>query len=53
MQTHTKHLTSTISIRLTGEERRAIEQRAADEKRTASNLVRKYIRETLLKENGR
>lgn len=39
------HLTSTISMRLTTDERRAIEDRARDENRTVSNYIRKCLRE--------
>lgn len=46
------YLTSTISIRLSPAERRAIEDRAHAESRTASNLVRRVVREMLAKENG-
>lgn len=42
------YLTSTISIRLSPAERRAIEDRANAESRTASNLLRKCVREMLL-----
>lgn len=42
-------LTSTISIRLTPAERRLVEEQARSEGRTASNLVRKCLREHLVK----
>jgi hypothetical protein len=44
------YLTHTLSIRLTDDERAALEQRAARESRTLSNLVRKFLREHLLNE---
>lgn len=42
------HLTTTLSMRLTAEERRMIEERARDENRTTSNYIRKCLREHLL-----
>jgi hypothetical protein len=47
-----QQLTSTISIRLTVSERRALETRASREERTVSNLVRKFLREALSREGA-
>lgn len=45
-------LTSTLSMRLTPDERRNIESRARAENRTVSNYIRMWIQE-LLKERAR
>ena len=45
-------MTSTISVRLTDEERRTLEQRAGEEARTVSNYVRKQLRDVLTKEGA-
>jgi uncharacterized protein (DUF1778 family) len=47
MTTPTDTLTSTISVRLTIEERRILELRANKEDRTISNFVRKQLRTSL------
>ena len=45
-------MTSTISVRLTDDERRTLEQRAGLELRTVSNYVRKELRNVLSKEGA-
>ena len=45
-------MTSTISVRLTDDERRTLEQRADQEARTVSNYVRKELRNVLSKEGA-
>jgi uncharacterized protein (DUF1778 family) len=43
-----QHLTTTISVRITAEERWALETRASGEERTVSNFVRRRLRDALL-----
>jgi len=45
--TRLQPLTNTISVRLTGEEHRALQRRADQEERTLSNYVRRVVREFL------
>jgi hypothetical protein len=49
---NTPYLSNTISLRLSSEERAALENRAARESRTLSNLMRKFVREQLLREDA-
>jgi uncharacterized protein (DUF1778 family) len=45
-------LTSTISVRLTEDERRTLEQRADQDDRSVSNYVRKQLRNALTQEGA-
>lgn len=47
MPARTPYLTSTISMRVTPDERRLIESRARDENRTVSNYIRLCLHEFL------